>query len=471
MGIFVLKTFKADTRGNVATMFAVTISMLLLLGGAAVDYSGLSSKEQSLQDAVDAATLAAAKANTADESQLKIIVKKFLNEKNFTDQNVNFDVKVVDDEVIVTANTDYDTALMGFVGQDKLKVSVISGSPIAALTPVQVALVLDTTTSMEGADMMALKSAANAMIDEFETFESTVAVSVVPFGQYVNVGTSNKMASWLDVAKDGTTETNEVCWDERTTKKAGECKKTGKKKYYDDIRDGRNFGKKSYDEETCTPAEYEYTGNRICEDQTTTHVWNGCVGSRQSPYNEQAAFGSTRITGVMDESCGTTLRPLTKQMTQVRTTLAAMTANGSTYLPSGVVWGWRTLQDAEPMKPKVVMKNSEGKKTSKPAKVMIVMTDGANTLSQGGDEPHLHNWTDTTAANTRTANLCAAAKADGIQIFTVGYRMDVADAATQTLLRDCATTPSNFANAANAAQLKKTFKDIAGKLDFTRLTM
>jgi len=64
-------------------------------------------------------------------------------------------------------------------------------------------------------------------------------------GQYVNVGTKRKHASWLDISRDGTSESEEHCFDEQITITPRVCENTGQIETYEDIRDGRNFGVKT----------------------------------------------------------------------------------------------------------------------------------------------------------------------------------------------------------------------------------
>ena len=102
---------------------------------------------------------------------------------------------------------------------------------------------------------------------------------------------------------------------------------------------------------------------------------------------------------------------------------------------------------------------------------MIFMTDGANTLTQGGSEPHLHEGGQGPEADQKTRALCAGAKADGVQIFTIGYRMQDAVGDAKSVLVDCATNPTNYYDASDANALKKAFKDIAGQLSRPRLSI
>ena len=52
-----------------------------------------------------------------------------------------------------------------------------------------------------------------------------------------------------------------------------------------------------------------------------------------------------------------------------------MAANGNTDVPEGMAWGWRTVSSSEPF--------TEGRPESEKGndKVVIVLTDGANTYS------------------------------------------------------------------------------------------
>jgi len=243
----------------------------------------------------------------------------------------------------------------------------------------------------------------------------------------------------------------EHCYDEQITVTPRVCTNTGITETYDDIRDGRNFGVKTRERRACTRAVTEPTGNRICETRTTSYTWHGC-------------------TGVMNKTCGTELQELSTTLSTTRSTINELSTAGNTYLPSGVMWGWRTLQAAEPLNTNVNL-SKPGFPEIEAAKVMIFMTDGANTLTQGGSEPHLHEGGQGPEADARTRNICEAAKAEGVQIFTIGYRMQNAVGDAKSVLLDCATNPANYYDASDANALKSAFQDIAGQLSLPRLSI
>lgn len=458
-----LKRFLKSESGNMAITGAISISVSLLAIGAAIDITSTSNQQKSLQDMVDNATLAAAGSKEKNKKKLQIIVDKVIAQHNVEGWPITTTLTLKDDTVFVEASSSYDTWLMGMMGKDKLPINVEAASPLTIDTPISLSLVLDTTASMKGDNIKDLKTAANAMIGEFEKYDGDVRLAVVPFGKYVNVGMKNKNANWIDTSKDGTFDEYEHCYDEKITIKARVCTGTGVFETRDHYEDGVYQSTSRHEKQNCTDGEYEPTGNRICEMRKTEYHWHGCVGSRQSPYNESAPYAGRRIPGVMNETCGSEMIPLTKNMNTVKKTIDDLSTSGETYLPSGVVWGWRALQKDVPLTEVSNIKNKEYAQNA-----MVIMTDGENTLSQGSDERH--NGTDVDAANKRTAKLCELAKDDNITIFSVGYRMGSGRAAMEKLLKGCASQNVNYYDAKNAAELKKAFEDIANNLYFTRLS-
>jgi len=473
-----MKQFIKNTEGNVALMFTFAIAALMVCIGAAVDFSAAAGKRQSLQDMIDAATLAAAKSKETDRAKLLEIAETVVAQHNTENWPITLDLTVTDDVVMLSGAMSHDAFLMGMVDNQTMDIGVSAASPIASLTPVRIALVLDTTDSMAGSNISALKSAANAMIDEFADFEAPIAASIVPFGQYVNVGMGNRLENWLDVSMDGTTESYNHCWRPRTTITAPVCTPTGNTITRDVVSDGVVTGQSSYNEQSCTAGVYDY-GPEQCEIRTRTYTWAGCVGSRTGASNIQAAYGGSPIPGIMNvtgkpnENCGTELMELSRDRTALKAKINSLTTSGDTYMPSGVMWGWRTLQSEVPFM--ISADANQGVQAdANPVYAMVIMTDGENTLSQGGDGTYpgeeRHRKKDEDAANARTLDICNNAKTDGIVIFTVGYRMENRDDA-KAMLQDCASTAGSHFNADNASELKDAFKSIASALDQARLSM
>ena len=107
--------------------------------------------------------------------------------------------------------------------------------------------------------------------------------------------------------------------------------------------------------------------------------------------------------------------------------------------------------------------------------VIVLMTDGKNTTeideSAGAaakyDAPPYINSVGSSdiadAANKATARLCASIKDADIEIYTIAFQ--VADPATQLLLKNCASSIDHAVIATSNAQLVAEFKTIANRLE------
>jgi Mg-chelatase subunit ChlD len=136
--------------------------------------------------------------------------------------------------------------------------------------------------------------------------------------------------------------------------------------------------------------------------------------------------------------------------------IADLTASGNTYIPAGMMWGWRTLTDAEPF-------SAAGSPDRQ--RLLILMTDGENTRSQMGT---MHTGTDTNAANALTLDLCTAIKNSEIKIATISYPSGTS-AADDQMLTDCASSASMYYDASNPSDLEKAFANATERINEIRL--
>ncbi len=345
---------------------------------------------------------------------------------------------------------------MRIFGNRDLEVTVTAEAEIAD-NPVEIALVLDNTGSMEGDKLAALNTAAKDLIDKaFETpgADQNVKISIVPFAEYVNVGQANRNAPWMSVGLDGSSTQN-VCEDiEPATVVPGRCQDVDVN--YDD--DGKKKKKKK------NQCDYTY-GPPVnqCSDVTTTTAWNGCAGSRAYPLNVQDGSYSSKVPGVLDVSCHGEITPLTNQKDTAKTAIDAMWASGNTYLPAGLIWGLATLSSEAPYNQAQTAVNG-----NKVRKIMVLMTDGENTISPSGAADGRHDATDTAQANMYTSELCTNIKAAKVEIYTVAF--EVNDPTIKQILEDCASASNKYFDAANASDLSVAFEKIAADFAPLRLT-
>ena len=305
-------------------------------------------------------------------------------------------------------------------------------------------MVLDTTFSMDGSKLSSLKASANGLMDTFSEFNNdNLRVSVVPFAQYVNVGTSNRNAEWLDVPADEIRTSTRRDVLARTN-----CRNVTRTSTNDGVTVTRN-GRAC---DTVRSAPYEV--------QTRTR-WEGCVGSRIAPFNERVEFGGHKIPGLLeaDAQCGSVLRPLSSNLNVVRSTISGLVAQGETYMPAGLMWGWRMLNEEQPFP------NPASNGPNQTDKVLVLMTDGVNTKSKNGI---FHNAGSQINADNLTEKMCQKIKDENIRLYTIAY--EVTDTSTKNLLEGCASESENFFDARNAGQLDDAFQTIAESLRELRLS-
>jgi Flp pilus assembly protein TadG len=105
-------------------------------------------------------------------------------------------------------------------------------------------------------------------------------------------------------------------------------------------------------------------------------------------YFDVRPYGATSSQGSgPNYSCTTTpIAPLTDVTTEeglaaIKTAIDKMAANGNTNVPEGTAWGWRTISSTAPF--------TEGRPETEKGndKVIIVLTDGANTYSVPNSDP------------------------------------------------------------------------------------
>lgn len=448
-----LKSYKSNTKGGIAISFAVAMLMVLVCVGTALDFSMAQSSRMKMQDTADTAVLVAAKSGETVQSALLSIAQEVVNMNNQTGTAVTTTLNLTTNgRVRVNVAGQYNTYLMGMFGRPTVNIDVVSEAPLGSSEPVNIALVLDTTGSMAGTKLSSLKTAATNLITLLDGYNNdSLKVSVVPFGQYVNVGMSRRNASWIDVPADTSTTGAEVCRMRRPVTGRSNCRTVP--------ATCRNGGGQPY---SCTRTVCDYTyGTPVqsCSTPTRTSRWYGCVGSRNVPWNQRVAYSDRKIPGLMNVHCGSEMRPLTTNMNAVKSTINSLNARGWTYIPSGIAWGWRTLDTNEPLT------EARGPYAANTKKVMIIMTDGANTKSKNGNK---HGGNNVVNANRTTKDMCTNVKNSEIDVYTIAY--DISDNATKNLMRNCATDASMYFDASNAAELNAAFEEIGRNLIRVRLT-
>ena len=505
-----IKRFARDKRGNFAIMTVFTFPMLIAGVALAVDISENLRLKTDLQNANDTAVLFATRSfQETKQVPTKAQVQAYIdgNLKGASAANVSIAFDTTTNIMTLTSESTSKPMLMNYFGNQDTKVKVLSKAKLGVSGILEFSLALDTTWSMNDDGKMAgLKVAAKDFVKllfDKKDQGADVKGAIVPFANYVNVGVSRRNESWMNVPADIDTRvtTTKFKWvDDPATKR--NCKTTTKAGYninhpaqpgscwFEDGFQKCWNGSAAWTEwvpaNTSTKCDYDKKKEFYTETTGELIEWSGCVSSRNYPDNLVDAFGNKKFPGVIGTGCTTELQPLTNIRGQLVSKINSLRPAGDTYIPDGVMWGMRTLTGAAPF--------TEAK-TADPLgsplrKALIVMTDGQNSIQPYSDwrtpsksgngqlhdpiwiesPPRSGKWIPTAPnADPYTLEACNAAKAAGLEVYTISFGSAVPNS-VKILLKSCASKPEFFNHAADSVGLSQAFNDIADQLLAVRLT-
>lgn len=492
-----LRNFRDDRSGNFGMMMAVLSVPLLLGAGLAVDYSMMSNAHQQLQNIADSAVLAVASARDDNETRMRDLANKYIAANNLSQdirdlKVVRFDLKKDSVEIALTGKL--KPYFMGLINMNELDVGTSALAIRGVTGSVEVALVLDNTDSMNQDNKIGtLKTAAGNLVKElFSNEEADVRVALVPYAEQINVGTANRKAAWLSVPEDyskTTSTTTDGYW-HQPMKNTNVCKTWKEAGSRQVEKDGVWFTEtwprscSAYEQVPNGPQQWIPPKTTTT---TTTYKWFGCVGSRvvskklvlddKSPAVKYPGYVTDK------QKCLTEIVPLTDNENRIQTAVSGMITSRSgytpqTFIPGGMMWGINVLSKSEPY--------AEGldydPANMKPRKVIVLMTDGLNTrrvnltgtlnldFLLGGallGDTNSANAAQRVQTNTDTITLCNYAKANGVEIFTVAFRVDDGDA--KTMLERCASDSAHYYDASDPDALLAAFGGIGASLTQVRL--
>lgn len=231
--IELLSRFRRDDRGVFAVFFAIIALVLIATSGAVVDFTAIQQVRTRAQTVLDSTALALQPTiNTAGVTATTIQAKaQTVLTQQLADSSITATVGVptinkAEGTLELTATVSKQTAFIRLVGITTLTANVLSQATRKQLD-LEVAMVLDNSISMSSNNRMTnLKKAArcatdilfNAITacddttlnnsDGLTPTNSNVRIGIVPFTEFVNVGTANKTAAWMtqtgaqDVSED-----------------------------------------------------------------------------------------------------------------------------------------------------------------------------------------------------------------------------------------------------------------------------
>lgn len=468
-----LSAFARSVRGNIAIISAICAVPVALAVGVAVDLSHQNSVREHTQDSLDAAILAAASSTAESQGDIERIIRDYLN-ANLAEIDLEDDyeliVEVDERRIDATIEGLTPTFFAGVVGQSRLPVNVNAAAVRGGGQVVELVLVVDNTWSMSAdagdglTRIMALKQAARALVDGIMIEGAEVRVGLVPYADYVNVGMQNRNASWLNVEREYSTTTAPTCTIISTRRTCTGGVRGVRTVLVDGVPTPQTYWVVPQTCQDVPITPYESCNNG----RTTTYSWYGCVLSRNVGMLRRTDDQMTiRYTGPVQTSqtCLNPIVPLTNNRSSINSAIDGLIINiGSyrpeTYIPSGLIWGVNVLTPSAPF--------TEGAEYSDDVrKIIVLMTDGANTLNYRARDGRHVAAANSISADTDSRAICDLARGRGIQVYTVG--LAVPSGPPRDLMRYCATTEANAFDASDASELVQAFRGIARSINAVRL--
>lgn len=497
--------FTGHERGSVSVMFGVMAIFLFAMIGAALDFGKWHNASKHTETAMDNALLAAGRQlQTEPEEPAKSIEEAQLYFNQAMAAGVKIDglapqFSIVDQGMGIEGTVEgaVKTPFLSLIAIPDLDVrrtaKVAFNASGGSGSTIELAMMLDVTGSMcadgEGPcttsiKMDALKMAAKDLVSIVVRDGSNARAALVPFSTRVRVAESGSAAAGPLMKKLTDLDATWTGWQSICTAGSGSggsegvgnwtCTATASEhetnwKIMPCVSD--RSGVNEFTDAAPGPNDWlnAHQGNRhpVSEDSGTTPLASG--------KGLTAADPSVQWNYINDGSCAdimpaNTIMPLTNSTADLTARIDALEAYGSTAGALGTAWSWYV------MSPKwsaiwngaslpgpygdLTALNASGK--PKLRKIAVLMTDG--------DFNTYRTWKDAIPqdVSNNAKAICTNMKAQGIEIFTVGFELDQLPAAKKAMaidtLQSCGTDINHFYNSLDAEQLKTSFRDIALKL-------
>ncbi|MGX6646963.1 hypothetical protein ACWCOP_03340 [Maricaulaceae bacterium MS644] len=417
-----------DARGNVAMVFALTLSSLAAAVGGGMDYSRSASIGTELQAALDSGVLAAA--SLTQERSAEDVVRAYV-EAALGDQAALIDALDLDvtattglnsRQVDARASVAVPTTLLGVAGINHLTVRR-DASAIEQVRDIEISLVMDISGSMSGSKIAALRESAEEFIEVvLASNGERTSVSVIPYNGGV------RLPQYV----------NEQIIDEnrRRDRERSGCPDLGE----------------DWPISIPLPDEglpwLEWTGDAQTDGRSSSHC----------PQEEAASVF------------------LRRDRDSLLNLVRRLDAGGNTGLDVATAWGARALDPAW-------RGRLGGSFSDRPAdyddedtiKVLVVMTDGAATAQFRTRYERRGWWSSWNTyelysawrARRNMGDSCDVAGGQGVHIYTIAFQLS--GSTNRNLMRDCASRPQNYFQVEDM-DIRAAFSAIAADINQLRLS-
>lgn len=451
-----MRAWGLDNRGQVAIIFAMLVLPIFLIVGLNLDIARFVNANKKVQIAVDAAALSGARAmanaSLSDDDIKAFAVSAFAENYSPSADGATCSetVATVDrtNETVDVTVTCVVSQMFGLFDstQRQLQFERSSQTEIS-LTSMDVALMLDTSGSMAGDRLTALKTGAKSLVSTLITAESgnRVRISIIPYGDAVNAGVYGNRAQGKPDDDDSDNDDSDVGDDAGDTSAAGDT---------DDADDAEAL---------------HSDGMIVCVSRRT---------ATESEYTDAAPSASNYVGDEVGDNCWDPLIvPLTHDADKLNAAIDDLEADGfSTAGHLGMEWSWYSISSnwSNVWPPaSAPIQNTD----SSSVKAVILMTDGIFNSHYGWP-----GWQKRKNSARDIKQLCTNMMAQGILIYVVGFDIVTPERTIwnedwydnyrpQIVLPHCAGSAARFLEPSDNDELIAVYKSIAQLLKIESVTV
>ena len=489
-----VRAFCNNQRGNVAAIFAIGLTPIIVLVGGAVDVNQALNARVRLSQALDAAALAVGVHISVDAGEAEQIALDFVNANYPTSEigdvhNLTITLDPISDTVVVKATALVSTYFLGLIGIDTLTVEWQSEVQ-RARQALELVMVLDNTGSMSGSKISSLRDASHLLTEilfEGADDPEKLHIGLVPFTATVNVGSQYERDWWLD--PEALSPIHSENFDPDANR--WDIYDTIQNRSWTGCVEAREI---PHDIEDTLPSsgnpETLFVPYFAPDESYYGSYSNNYISDQMSGYDQRArmmntpkytnAWVSSSSRGPQRGCTSNPLTPLTNSRSVIDDAISDMYASGTTNIPLGIGWGVRVLSSQMPFTEGVEWDDDET------IKAMVVLTDGQNYLNGRSNANYsdysgygytiegrlgLSTSSDLTIRsllNDRTEAACEYAKSLGVRVYTISFQ--VSSSSTREMMENCASNPTLYFDSPSNSALQDAFEMIAGDLTSLRLS-
>ena len=214
--------------------------------------------------------------------------------------------------------------------------------------------------------------------------------------------------------------------------------------------------------------------NKVCRTKRWTHTWvknnhstwGGCIMDRDKTHDYDISNTTPNTTAkgfpaTNPSNClGTTVTALGYDWTALTNKINAMSPNSATNQGIGMAHGWQTLTDSTPYSPGALPANT--------SRYIIILSDGLNTKNRWWGNGSSTGTSDTDLIDDRMDKVCAAAKADGVTVYSIF--LNISNQGNSAALQNCASDSTKYFALTTTSAVVTTFQQIGQSITNVRVS-